>query len=318
MNNALTIASINNYPVDQFNRLFPATMTEISPLHKVMVNIVKIDTDPVAKDVYKQKQTVELSLTKIACLKLMTAANVIMEESKPILPKNCRRCVDISKSTRLAPQCNGCPTRDDEAYQVSILVPEPSGGYRKYTATKEVTKQDTLAKKNPLEHMGANCETKALLRALRAGLGLKGSYTAKELEKPFAVALVVLNTTDPELKAALIKRYAAGQDALFGGGVSTNHQLIGEDCLQLSSGVTSEVVVIGPDDEPNNSSCCECGKQIEPVGDWTVEMITEQLMKKFGCVICSTCQVATGPHQVAQGQQGNGQQGSGQQGSGQV
>ena len=301
MDNALTIASINNYPVETYNRLFPATMTEISPLHKVMVNIVTIDTDLAAKDIYKQKNG-EFSLTKIGCLKLMTAANVVMDEPKPILPKNCQRCVEIAKATRLAPQCAGCPTKEDVAYQVSILVPEPSGGYRKYTATKEVSKQDTLSKKAPLEHMGANCETKALLRALRAGLGLKGAYTLHELAKPFAVALVVLNTTDPELKAALIKRYAAGQDALFGGGVSNDHQLIGGvvggDCLQLPGGVNSEVMVVGPDPEdegPSNAQCCEvCGKPIEAVGDWTVELIVEHLIKKLGRVICSTCQTGGG------------------------
>ena len=57
MSNALTISEINNYPPGTYNQLFPATMTEISPLHKIMVNIVKIDTDPDAKEVYKQGTT---------------------------------------------------------------------------------------------------------------------------------------------------------------------------------------------------------------------------------------------------------------------
>ena len=301
------MASINNYPVETFNRLFPATMTEISPLHKVMVNIVKIDPDPVAKDVYKQR-TGELSLSKIACLKFMTASNVIMEDSKPILPQGCRRCVEVSQSTRLAPQCNGCPTKEDVAYRASILVPEPSGGYRRYIATKEVTKQDTLAKKNPVEHMSANCETKALLRALRAGLGLKGSYTAKELEKPFAVALVVPNAQDPDMKKALIQRYAAGQDALFGGGLSVGHQLASGDHLQLSDGgISGDVTVVGDDPEDgdgaggteNKVHCCEvCGLVIQPVGNWTVEMIVESLMQKHGRVICSGCSAQGGGGQA--------------------
>lgn len=313
MGNALTITTVNNYPVETFNRLFPATMTEISPLHKIMVNIVEIDTNLAANDIYEQKNGKGFSLTKTGCLKLMTAANVIMEESKTLLPKHCQRCVEIAKSTRLAPQCAGCATRDDVAYQVSILVPEPSGGYRKYTATKEVTKQDTLAKKNLVEHMGANCETKALLRALRAGLGLKGSYTLAELRKPFAVALVVLNTQDPDMKKALIARYAAGQDALFGGGSSAGHQLSSGDYPQLDEGaINGEVWVAGPDPEDNegpegagntgnpegtgsNVQCCEvCGLVIEPIGDWTIEMIAEGLRKKFGKVICSTCQAGGG------------------------
>ena len=292
MDNALTIATINDYPAQNYNRLFPATLTQISPLHKVMVNIVNIDTNLDNKEVYKQSSG--LSLTKISCLKLMTAANVVMEDSKSILPQGCQRCIEISKATRLAPQCAGCPTKQDVAYQVSILVPEPSGGHRRYIATKEINRADY---KGLIEHIAAQCETKALLRALRAGLGIKGVYTKAELEKPFAVALVVLNTQDPDMKAALIQRFAAGQDALFSGGVSTNHQLPTGDYLQLDGAVNGEVRVICSDpegDEPGTNCCCECGKQIEPVGDWTVEMIVEQLMKKFGKVICSTCQVRAG------------------------
>lgn len=303
----MDITTVNNYPVETFNRLFPATMTEISPLHKIMVNIVKIDTDLAAKDIYKQKNG-EFSLTKIGCLKLMTAANVVMEKSESILPKDCRRCAEMAKATRLAPQCAGCPAKDDVAYQVSILVPEPSGGYRKYTASKEVTKQDTLVKKNPLEHMGANCETKALLRALRAGLGLKGGYTLDELAKPFAVALVVLNTQDPDMKKALIQRYAAGTDALFGGGSLVS--LPAGNCLQLNEGaINGEVVVVGPDpdDDPevngdippweridNTPKCEVCHTPFQPVDGWAVEMIADHLQKQFGKVICSACRKSGG------------------------
>lgn len=298
-NNALTITTVNNYPAQTFNRLFPATMTEISPLHKIMVNIVEIDTNPDNKEVYQQKGGTDLSLTKNACLKLMTAANVVMEESKPILPQNCQRCIEVSKATRLAPQCNACPTKLDKAYQVSILVPEPSGGHRRYVATKELAKADY---KGLTEHMAAQCETKALLRALRAGLGIKGSYAPAELSKPFAVALVVLNTQDPDMKKALIARYAASTDALFGGGSSA--ALPSGSCLQLNEGaINGEVVVTGPDPEDEGGAvsngddlpweqvpqCEVCHKVIEASGEWTAEMIVEGLRKQFGRVICSTC-----------------------------
>jgi len=304
MDNALTVASINDYPVQKFNRLFPATLTEISPLHKVMVNIVTIDTDPIAKEVYEQKQGNGLSLTKTACLKLMTAANVVMKESKPILPQGCQRCIEIAQRTRLAPQCNGCPTKLDKAYQVSILVPEPSGGHREYIATKELAKADY---KGLPEHMAAQCETKALLRALRAGLDIKGAYAPSELTKPFAVALVVLNTQDPDLKAAMIKRFAAGQDALFGGAAA----LPAGTTLQLpEANVSGRVVVV--EDEPEGDqgvgdippwelppvgteACCEvCRKQIQAANGWTVEQIVTYLKEKRGRVVCNECYAGGG------------------------
>lgn len=318
MSEQMVVASLNDYPVQKYNRLFPATLTQLSPLHKVMVNVVSIDPVEGNGEVYKQK-TGGLSLTKVACLKLMTASNVVMEESKPIMPKACQRCIEIAKQIRLAPQCGGCETKNDVAYQVSILVPEPSGGHRRYIASKEVSRAEFVAKnggegKAPVEHMAAQCETKALLRALRAALGLKGSYTPQELGKPFAVALVVLNTTDPELKHALIQRYATGHDALFG----STPQLVSGSDLQLPSGaVEGEMIVMGDDpaedyyseegdrgenpgaddDTPpwqqsaNVPTCEECARIIEASGSWTVEKIVDYSKRQYGKVLCPTCQL---------------------------
>lgn len=317
MEHNLVVAEINNYPENKYNRLFPCTLTQLSPLHKVMVNVVKIDPSTGSSDIYDQKGGTGVSLTKIACLKLMTAANVIMEESKPILPAACQRCVEVAKMTKAAPQCGGCPTKQDAAYQVSILVPEPSGGYRRYIATKEISKQQFVEKNGgtraPVEHMAAQCETKALLRALRAGLGIKGSYSKTELQKPFAVALVVLNTTDPELKAALIQRYAAGADALFG--APPTHQLSAAETISLPSGqkidtdtgeiIDTETTVVDDDDdtppwdqEESNALdstlsgpvCEECSWEIEKQGSWTPEVVRDYSLKHFNKILCPTCQ----------------------------
>ena len=311
------IIEINNYPESNYNRLFPCTLTQLSPLHKVMVNVVQIDSNSDG-DVYDQKSGKGVSLTKIACLKLMTAANVIMEESKPILPSACQRCVEVAKMTKAAPQCGGCPTKQDAAYQVSILVPEPSGGYRRYVATKEVNKTNY---KGLLEHMAAQCETKALLRALRAGLGIKGSYTKAELQKPFAVALVVLNTTDPELKAALIQRYAGGVDALFGAPAvqqlppGTKEVLSSGQVVDTETGeiISAGATVVCDDDEPpdadpdedtppweqnegpedpfKNAIICQgCDQIIDAQGSWTPEMVRDYSLKTYGKILCVKCQ----------------------------
>jgi len=312
------IVEINNYPESKYNRLFPCTLTQLSPLHKVMVNVVQIDPNN-NSDVYEQKDGNGVSLTKISCLKLMTAANVIMEDSRSILPSTCQRCVEVAKMTKAAPQCGGCPTKQDVTYQVSILVPEPSGGYRRYVATKEINK---INYKGRPEHMAAQCETKALLRALRAGLGIKGSYAKQELQKPFAVALVVLNTTDPELKAALIQRYAGGADALFGtpatlqlpSGAKT---LPGDPVVDMETGeiINANTTVVSDDDDPSyaggsddnppwaqdedpgdespfdNAILCQgCDQIIEGQGNWIPEMVRDYSQKTFGKILCVKCQ----------------------------
>jgi hypothetical protein len=291
-----------------------------------MVNVVSIDPNSDG-DVYNQK-TGGVSLTKIACLKLMTAANVIMEESKTTLPLACQRCVEVARMTKASPQCGSCPTKEDVAYQVSILVPEPSGGYRRYIATKEVSKQQFIEKngglgKAPVEHMAAQCETKALLRALRAGLGIKGKYTKAELAKPFAVALVVLNTTDPDLKAALIQRYSAGADALFGATAGVPQLQSGElkalpggrtvdtetgEIISSTETVTDDdddppslgdTPAFGNDDQPAFDDepvhiCQDCGEPVKlwidrKQKEWSVEDTVAFTRENLKGVFCHNC-----------------------------
>jgi len=288
-----------------------------------MVNQVKIDPNPKNGDVYSQSSG--LALTKIACLKLMTAANVVMEESKQIFPRACQRCMQVAQATKHAPQCGTCPSRDDVAYQVSILVPEPSGGHRRYVATKEVSKAQFIVKNGgpdraPVEHMPAQCETKALLRALRAGLGIKGVYSAAELQKPFAVAVVVLNAHDPELKKALIESYANSRNVLFS--ARSTPQLMAPETHALPPGndltVEGNTVLLpdndddvppelstyeappweqeqGQDEPPNlfgDAVVCQgCDQIIEQQGSWTPEAIKEYSQKNFGGMIyCPACQ----------------------------
>ena len=64
-------------------------------------------------------------------------------------------------------------------------------------------------------HILGHAESKARLRAIRS-IGIKSSYTAKELEKPFVVARLMWtgHSTDPELKRAFALKQA---DAMLGG-----------------------------------------------------------------------------------------------------
>lgn len=315
MEQGLVVAQLNDYPADKYNRLFPTTLTQLSPLHKVMVNVVNIDPDPNKGEVYKQGSA-GFSFSKIACLKLMTAANVVMENSEPILPSGCQRCIQVAKMSKIAPQCQGCQTKQDVAYKVSILVPEPSGQHRRYIATKEISREQFTAKnggtKAPVEHMAAQCETKALLRALRAGLGIKGAYTVGELQKPFAVAVVVLNATDPELKKAMIEKFAAGSNALFGAPAAPQLQVPEFNALPEATSyvaddeypetIIPEVLPLeGSDDLPGVNDifttslqpefvCQGCAQVIESTGEWTAESIASFSKRTYGLELCPKCQ----------------------------
>jgi hypothetical protein len=150
-----------------------------------------------------------------------------------------------------------------------------------------------------------HCETKALNRALRAGLMVKSTYTAKELEKPFAVALVVPNMADPEMRKAAAERYASSSMSLF---PSQAPKLPENAGAYLPQGII-DISADEPDDEQpagdnppwadspsednplsNPIFCGDCGQVIEAVKDWTPEMIRDYSVKYYGTSLCPDCQ----------------------------
>jgi len=305
---ALAIAK--DYPAEKFNLLIPVrTMQELSPLHKVVINEVQISSDPKQKDTYSQSGG--LALTKNGLMKLMAAANIQIIDSRPVPTQRCNKCIEIAQRTRQAPKCFECPYIDDVAHQVTIAVPEPSGTYRTVRATKEIRMEDSKATMKDSEFKQfakfrtEHCESKALNRALREGLMIKSTYTAQELQKPFAVALVMPNMSDPDLKRAMIDRYANNASALYGDVAPSQSALPSgevtvidaDDDIDYETGEIfppdGEVIdITGEQDDP--LTCDDCGKKLVPVTDrqgkeWTVADLVDLSMGHFNHVLCPTC-----------------------------
>jgi len=314
-----SLAIAKDYPVDKFNLLIPVkTMQELSPLHKLVINEVQVSPNIADKDTYKEKNG-ELALTKKALMKLMAAANIQILDSKSVPTQRCNKCIEIAQRTRQAPKCFECPYIDDVAYQVTIAVPEPSGTHRIIKATKEIRMEDEKKKAASEAQFNQfkpfrteHCESKALNRALREGLMLKSSYTAKELEKPFAVALVMPNMSDPDLKKAMIANYANQANALYG-----NSPAIEAPSYQaLPIGNVTEIPpdadeetgeVLPPSQEvidieiepptppaPEKLICATCSKELEGFKDkkkkqWTAEELADYSEKNFGRRLCKEC-----------------------------
>ena len=300
------IAILNDYPEAKFNLLIPIkTLQELSPLHKVVINQVQINPDEKKKEVYKEKNG-ELALAKKGLAKLMTAANIQMVESKPAMPQKCLRCTEMAAKTKIAPKCYECPYCDDVAYQVTLAVPEPSGTWRKVVATKEIRMADEQKKMSDKQYAAffpfrtEQCETKALNRALREALMINSTYQANDLQKPFAVAYVVPNMDDPDLKKVMVAKYAEGVSSLFGG-----NEVMG---IQAPKNIPEENTVIIPPDELDQEDgppvvdaeiveddaigCEKCGTVITDINDeWTIEKIIEISKKRFGeKIYCPDCQ----------------------------
>jgi hypothetical protein len=311
MSNQLAI--VNDYPAKDFNLLIPVkTMQEISPMHKVVVNQVQINPDPTGKDVYKEKNG-EFALTKKALAKLMAAANIQVVESKTVLTAKCRRCAEIARGTKVAPNCGVCTYADDIAHQVTIVVPEPSGTWRTVQCTKEIRMADEKAKMTDAQYKSffpfrsEQCESKALNRALREALMISSTYAAAELKKPFVVAYIVPNMADPEMKKIVATQYANSMGMMFGGkqmkqiSASTEIGIDDED----PSGWQGDQPEIGdgyyyeepPDSEDEQNpcgypsqdeeilACQDCGQVID-------QAVNDYAVKWFKRPLCRECQQA--------------------------
>jgi hypothetical protein len=98
--------------------------------------------------------------------------------------------------------------------------PQVQGMWQRYNDAQKDPQKRARAKDPTAQiremrlHIAAHAETKAQLRAIRS-LGIRTSYTLKELERPFVAARVMFTgeTSDPELKRMFAEKTA---DAFLG------------------------------------------------------------------------------------------------------
>lgn len=222
------IVQLNAYPPEKYNVLVPVTtMQAASNLQKIVVSEVQLDvrqnsdnTGP-SKDIYFEKSNKAYAITKVGGMKLAAAANISIVSTVPGRTEACERCIEMARATGTARACGDCPHVHDVAVTVTIRVPEPSGGFRLMQATKEI---DTTLEKSSmttnqynrfLPHRTAMAESKAFMRAIRAALGLAGTYDYNDLKKPFIIARVVPNLDAPEIKDAVAANYLNSLGMLF-------------------------------------------------------------------------------------------------------
>lgn len=256
MDESKILIQMNQYPEEKFNRLVPMeTIQELSSMHKIILNTVKVSTNSDDGDVYIQtkgyKDTPDkLALTQKGLSKLMTAAGISVVDTTPITPSTVKNAIEMAKAIgKIVPYDNR-----DTAHEVTVRVPQPSGGYQYITKSAEMIVEDLKnlfreQKKNMkvwknnkqveateeekeeaiekqltqvMAYRRQQCETKALNRALRTAMNINQTYTEEELLKPFVVAQIVVNPDDPDIKNAIIENYKLSTGILFGNAVTQN------------------------------------------------------------------------------------------------
>ena len=232
MNPTNAIVQLNKYDREKYNVLVPVTTMQVaSNLQRITVSEVQLDVrqnssnNGPSKDIYYEKSSSAYAITKVGGMKLAAAANISIVSTTPGRTEACDRCIEMARATGKARSCGNCPHVHDVAVTVTIRVPEPSGGFRLLQATKEIdcTLEAAGMKDGAngqqyrrfLPHRTAMAESKAFMRAIRAALGLAGTYAYEDLKKPFVVARVVPNLDAPEIKDAVAANYLQSMGMLF-------------------------------------------------------------------------------------------------------
>lgn len=323
--NALSITS--QYPAERFNLLVPMqTVTEIADVHKPVMNAVQISTDFNDKEIYMQEKPYKDSkgnqheagyaLTKKGLNKLMRAAGIKIIGTRPIIPSTCQKCAEINKGIGRPVNCGACSNKDVK-FEARISVPQLTGENIEIVAHKEIVVSDVTEgmtdnqRKEFMKFRNEMCETKAINRALRAAMHIKGTYSLAELKKPFVVAYLVPNLDNEAVKQEAIKHFFSTSQEIYGGhNTDARKAIFVEDDVEEGMeyeapakpttnpepGSFREVPEEPPrevqqrqaeaqqaaaDFDPN--VCCDCGAKIS-------DGVSKFALRNYGKPLCMKCQ----------------------------
>lgn len=336
--NALMITQ--QYPAERYNLLVPMqTVAEIAEIHKPVMNVVQISTNPADKEIYLQEKGSQewtgrdgkhhpakpdgWALTKKGLNKLMRAAGIKILGTRPVVPTTCQKCAEVNKGIGRPVNCGACPNKDVK-FEARISVPQLTGENIEIVAHKEIMVQDVTEgmteaqRKEFLKFRSEMCETKAINRALRAAMHIKGTYTLQELQKPFVVAYLVPNLDNEMVKQEAVRHFFTSAQELYGGHVTEARRAIfieddvedgmeyetpGQPITEPENGAYREV----PEEHPRQTQqrqqraaeaapdfdptvCSECGAKCS-------NGVVKYSQEQFGRTLCMNCQRKQGGNQ---------------------
>lgn len=335
-----TIVQLNKFPPDKYNVLVPVTTMQVaSNLQRITVSEVQLDirqnqdNKGPSKDIYFERSSGAFAITKVGGMKLAAAANISIVDTTPERTEGCQRCIEMARATGQPRVCGNCEHVHDVAVTVTIRVPEPSGGFRLMKATKEIDctleaagmdgGMNSKRYQRFLPHRTAIAESKAFMRAIRAALGLAGTYQYDDLRKPFVVARVVPNLDAPEIKQALAGSYLQSMGLLFemsdqGGAPALPAPNLAEEVQPYPDEEAGQLPWDEAPEEPPDTwsdkgdyngwgdppppppqriTCSRCrreitGGQSNSGRTWSPEDIAGYSQRTFGRVLCPECQKA--------------------------
>lgn len=185
---------LNKYPSDQYNVLAPATVTQVSPWHRIIVSEVNVDPDPSHGDVYRHYNGT-LAMHKETLLRLADAAGIRF----PNPPQFSRDSHDGSYD---------CTIRAEKQ--------DPDGTWRAFYGSyrwdvterlQSISNPDSRAGQAEIRMIRTfsmqRAETGAISRAIRKIIQIRQTYSPADLQKPFIVARISFDPwNDPAIREA--------------------------------------------------------------------------------------------------------------------
>lgn len=324
--NALQITA--QYPAERYNLLVPMqTVAEIAEIHKPVMNAVQISTNEADKEIYlqdKNKRNADgWALTKKGLNKLMRAAGIKILGTRPIIPSTCQKCAEVNRSIGRPVNCGACGNKDVK-FEARISVPQLTGENIEIVAHKEIIVADVTVgmtefqAKEFLKFRSEMCETKAINRALRAAMHIKGTYSLQELQKPFVVAYLVPNLDNEAVKAEAVRHFFTSAQELYGGHSSEarkaifveddieegmEYEMPGKPIAQPENAAYREAPAEPPrETQQRQQAAAEAAPDYDPTictecGTKCSNGVVKYSQETFGRTLCMACQRKQGGNQ---------------------
>ena len=220
---------IEKYKGQGANVLMPSTMIGgLSEFHQPVIEAVQLSPNPADGDVYEDKQNNKFRLTKQALVKLSNCAGVSWHpyETKRVDNRMDRDYVAYQAVGGIR-KADGSSIAFKAEYDMDFEVIEEELRAQ-YTARAQKGNDD--AKRKYIEegvrkellfkrkHKVKLCEAGAMNRVIRSLLGLKGGYSAAELQKPFVTVRIVIRPdyTDKDVRRQMMSAAVKSMTGIYG------------------------------------------------------------------------------------------------------
>lgn len=181
----------------QFHLVSPATSCGyLPPGCMVVFSFVKVDPDPKNKEVYKIPASADVGIGKVALQRISNAAAITWGPGIWVpaeLHKRAYTAMGMARHFDGSPMILTGYHEDDlseGSAEWDLIYKRHEIALAKWERSdkrEDRPKDPELSILEKRKNLSLNCETKAKLRAIRS-MGIKTSYSPKELEKAFAIA----------------------------------------------------------------------------------------------------------------------------------